>query len=104
MFNHILVGLAIWVKIYVLTSMLVQYNVFVERFDPKQFFLVVICQIHTDASKTYIILILQDLILLMVFHFRKVVEHIVPFHYKHHQSRNFRDTELPNSRTRVVDT
>ena len=93
MSNHIFVGLAIWVRIYVLTSMLVQYNVFVELFDPKPFLLVVICQIHADASKTYTILILKDLILLMVFHCRKVAEHIIPFNGKHQQSRNHRDTE-----------
>ena len=54
------------VRVYVLTSSLVQYNVLVEFSDPKPFMLMVICQIHTSALKTYTILILQDLILLMV--------------------------------------
>ena len=66
-------------RVCVLTSSLVPYNVLVERFDPKRFLLVVMYQIHTDALKTYAILILQDLVLLMVFHYRKFVEHIAPF-------------------------
>ena len=85
MFNHIVIGLTIWVRIYVLTSRYVQCNVLVEIFDPKPFLLVLI---HTDALKTYTILIMQDLILLMVFHCRKVVEHMAPL-----TSRNLRDTE-----------
>ena len=49
--------------------------------------------IHTDVSKTYTILIMQDLISLMVFQCRKVVEGIAPFHYKYQHSMNLRDTE-----------
>ena len=81
--NHILVGLAIYVDLR-----LVQYNVLVELFNPHPFLLMVICQIHNDASNTYATLILPDLILLVAFHYRKVVEHIVPIHCKHQQPRN----------------
>ena len=57
MSNHNILGMTISVRIYVLTFKLVQYNVLIELLDPKPFLLVVICQIHTDASKTCTIFI-----------------------------------------------
>ena len=75
-------------------SRLMQCNLRVKPFDRKPFLLAAICQIRTDALKTYTILILIDLKLLTVYGCCKVVKHIVQSDCKHHPSKNPQDSEM----------